>query len=198
LSHLIWSVPPLVSVGCSYLDIWCSVNKQRRHPDGSPDVRQPSTELLKPTAAREVLQPLLLLATHECGLAVGPHDGRAADLADGEFRGSHRRADFRMIAFEPQGDLEWLHAGQHVDVMDPAVAGGQPIGVPGVPDVTRDASDPYVGLLGIVGPYGSMSRPRLFDSERRRDEACFVPRGIDGLVGVLMVEANEVSDLECR
>jgi hypothetical protein len=45
-----------------------------------------STELLKPTAACELLQPLLLLATHECGLAVGPLDGPAADLADGEFR----------------------------------------------------------------------------------------------------------------
>jgi hypothetical protein len=29
---------------------------------------------------------LLLLATHECGLPVGPLDGSAADLADGEFR----------------------------------------------------------------------------------------------------------------
>ena len=34
--------------GCiEYWDIWCSGNKQRRHPQTAPDVRQPSTELLK-------------------------------------------------------------------------------------------------------------------------------------------------------
>jgi len=97
LSHPIWSVPPsrltwmqrfrTGRFGCiGYWDIWCSGNKQRRHPQTAPDVRQPSTELLKPTAACELLQPLLLLATHECGLALGPLDGPAADLADGEFR----------------------------------------------------------------------------------------------------------------
>jgi hypothetical protein len=57
------------------------VTRQHRYPRTAPDVRQPSTELLKPT---EALQPRLLLATYECGLAVGPLDGPAADLTDGQ------------------------------------------------------------------------------------------------------------------
>ena len=85
LSHLIWSVPPLVSLDAA---IWTygAVVTSSADPLTAPDARQPSTGLLKPTAACAVLQPLLLLATHECGLAVGPLDGPAADLADGEFR----------------------------------------------------------------------------------------------------------------
>jgi hypothetical protein len=43
--------------------------------------RSASKELLKPTAACELLQPLLLVATRECGPAVGPLDGPATNFA---------------------------------------------------------------------------------------------------------------------
>jgi hypothetical protein len=63
-----------------------------------------------------VLQPLLLLATHECGLAVGPHDGRAADLADGEFR-----VVIATLEGKEAAAIEAATATWYVNILDKAV-----------------------------------------------------------------------------